>query len=127
MHKHLQTLVLTEVQRGILIHSFRLTAGQVGHGHGKRLLVVLDELRLCRVLTTPYSRRKHVVHRCLVVVLLNVYGTYCQLALLCRRVVEVLIVNSPFATNKVERTESQDDRMLEAGHEHTHETYAGEI
>ena len=72
MHKHLQSLVLSQVEVGVLIHRLCLTLGQLLYDESQCLLVVLHELRLRGVGHTTYSRRQHIVHRQLVGVLLDV-------------------------------------------------------
>ena len=72
MHEHLQTLILTDVQRGVLIYRLCLARTERCDGHGKRLLVVLHELRLRRVLSALDARRQNVVDGLLVSVLFYV-------------------------------------------------------
>ena len=72
MHEHLQTLILTDVQRGVLIYRLCLARTERCDGHGKRLLVVLHELRLRRILSALDARRQYVVDGLLVSVLFYV-------------------------------------------------------
>ena len=127
MHEHLQSLVLTHVDRRVLIHSLRLARSEIVDCHRQCLLIALYKLRLRGVLLARYARRQNVVDRCLVVVLLDVDGTHLKTSGRSRRVVEVLLVDTPLASNKVERTEAQHDGVLESGEEHTHETYRCEV
>ena len=46
MGEHLHTLVLSQVEGGVLIHTLRLTVTQVLHHHIQGLLVVLHQLWL---------------------------------------------------------------------------------
>ena len=127
VNEHLQTLVLSEVERCVLVHRLCLAGAERGDAHRECLLVVLHELRLRWVLSALDARRQDIVDRLLVVVLLDVHGAHHELARSGSRVVEVLLVDAPLTTHEVERSEAQHDRMLEACEEHTHEAHRGEV
>ena len=127
MHKHLHTTILTKVVSGILIYTLSLVARKVCQCHRQCLLVSLGKLRLSRVLLTTDAWRHHVVDRSLIIVLLNIHSCCGKGAATGSRVVESLLVYTPFATHKVETTKSQYDRMLETCEEHTHEADACEV
>ncbi|CDD05928.1 unknown [Prevotella sp. CAG:592] len=126
MHEHLQTLILSEVEVRVLVYCLCLTVREVCHLYVERLLVALCELRLRRVLLSTDARRQHVVHRHSVVVLLDVHGADCHLARLAAGT-ERLLIDAPLSPHEVEASESQNDRLLEVGEEHTHESYGGEV
>ena len=46
MGKHLQSFILTEIERGVFIHSLRLSMTQILYHHVERLLIILHELWL---------------------------------------------------------------------------------
>ena len=128
MHKHLQSLVLSQVEVGVLIHRLCLTLGQLLYDESQCLLVVLHELRLRGVGHTTYSRRQHIVHRQLVGVLLDVDICCFEFAGGCGGCSrEVLLVCAPFATHEVKATESQHYRFLPSREEHSHESYARQV
>ena len=107
MHKHLQTLVLAQVEVGVLIHRLCLALCQLLDDESERLLVVLHELRLRGVGHTAYSRRQHIVHGLLVGVLLDVDICCFEFAGGCGGGVgEVLLVCAPFSSHEVETTEA---------------------
>ena len=121
MHEHLQALVLSEVEGGVLIDTFRLSCAEVVDHDVECLLVALDELWLGGVLHTRDARRQYVVDRCLVVVLLDVDGADRHVAGVGCAVGEVLRINPPLSPDEVEASESHDDGLLEVGEEHAHE------
>ena len=126
MHKHLHVFVLAQVEVDIAIHGFRLAMLQFLHHHVQRLLVVLYQLWLRWVGYTTDAWRQHVVHRCLVVVLLDVYSTHLQHTTL-GPITQALLVDTPLAAHQVERTKAQHDRFLESRQEHTHKAHAGKV
>ena len=76
MDKHFQPFILTDVEGGVLIDGLRLSVAQILHHHVECLLIAFHQLWLCRILFTADSRRQHVVHRRLLVVLFNVHRTH---------------------------------------------------
>ena len=80
VHEHLQTLVLSEVERCVLVHRLRLACAERGYAHRECLLVVLNKLWLRGVLSALDARRQDIVDGLLVVVLLDVHGTHHELA-----------------------------------------------
>ena len=78
MDKHLQALILAQVQIGILIHSLRLALRQVLHGETERLLIILCKLGLTGVSDTGNARRQHIGHGLTVRILLHVDSTHLQ-------------------------------------------------
>ena len=127
MHKHLHALILPEVEGGVLVHSLRLAVTEVFDVHRQRLLVALYKLGLRGVLCSADAGRQHIIDGRLVVVLLNVDSTHRHLALLWSRGIERLVIHAPLAIDEVEIAKAQNDGLLEACEEHTHETYGCEI
>ena len=127
MDEHLHVLVLTEIERGLLIDGLRLSMLHVPHHHVQCLFVVLHKLWLRGVGGTADARRQHVIDGNLIVVLFNVHGTHHEFSRFRRRGVQTLFVNAPLSTHKVEASETQYDRLLETCHEHSHETHAREV
>ena len=128
MHKHLQVLILLQVQRGVLIDSLRLVLRQVFHHQAEGLLIALGQLRLAGVGHTADARRQHVGHRLAVGVFFHVDRTHRHRACLgSGRGHQVLLVLSPLATYQVEAAETQNNVFLEIGEEHTHEADAGKV
>ena len=119
--EHLNALVLAQVESGVLINGLGLARREVVDNEAQRLLVLLGKLRLGRILLTGDSRRQDVVHRRLVVVLLDVHRADGHASALVGRGVERLLVGAPFSAHKVERGETQYDRFLEVSEEHAHE------
>ena len=76
VYEHLQTTILSEVERRVLVYRLRLARPQVLHHHVERLFITLHQLRLSGVLCSVDARRQHVVHRLFVVILLDVYGAH---------------------------------------------------
>ena len=128
VNKHLQTLILSQVQVLVLIDRLRLVLREVLHRKAQRLLVALCKLRLVGVGHSGDAWRQHISHRLTVCVFLYVDGTHLQHARLgsCRSH-EVLLILSPLATHQVERAETQHDRLLESSQEHAHIANAGEV
>ena len=126
MDKHLQPLVLAQVECRVFIDCLRFAGRQIGHPHIQRLLVALHQLRLCGVELPRDAWRQHVVDGRLVAVLFYVHRTYGELTCLCG-IFQVLLIHTPLSTNKVERCKAQHNGVLEAGEEHTHETDGGEV
>ena len=124
--EHLHALVLSEVERRVLVHPLRLPVAEVLHHHVEGLLVTLHELWLRRVGDACDARGKDVVHWCLVVALLDVHCTHLERTRL-RTVRQTLPVHTPLPSHEVERTESQHDGLLESCEEHTHEPDACEV
>ena len=124
--EHLDALVLAQVERGVAIDGLRLAVAQVVHGQGQCLLVALHELRLRGVGVASDARRQHVVHGSLVVVFLDVHCAHHHFSGL-GGVVEVLLIDAPFAAHQVERAEAHDDWVLEIREEHTHEANRREV
>ena len=127
MHEHLHPFVMAQVDGGLLIHRFRLIGLQVGGNHLQRLLVALHQLGLRGIGDTGDSWRQHVVHRLLIVVLLDVHGTHVQHTTLGATRVETVFVETPFAAHQIQTTEAEYDGLLETRHEHTHEPDAGKV
>ena len=73
MHKHLQTLILAEVEVGVLIHGLGLSLGKLLDDEAESLLVVFNKLWLRRIGNTADTRRKDVVDGELVGMLLDVH------------------------------------------------------
>ena len=93
------------------------------------MFVRLHELALVGVGHAADARRQDIVDGQFLVVLLNVYGANLERAC-CRgrgAIVEALLVASPVGLDKVEGSETQDNRLLEARHVHTDEADGGEI
>ena len=128
VHIHLQTLVLAQVEVGVLVDGLRLVLRQVLHHQAERLLVVLRQLRLRGVGSTADARRQHVGHRLALSVLLNVDGAGLQQTRLGAGTgLQVLLVLAPLAADQVETAEAKHHRLLEASEEHTHETNRGKV
>ena len=128
MDEHLQALVLTQVEVGVLVDALRLTLSQVAHRQTEGLLVVLDELRLRGVSGTVDARRQGIGHGLAVGILLDVDGTHHHRSRLgTGSRLQTLLVLAPFAAHQVERAEAQHDRFLETGEVHTYETDGGEV
>ena len=127
MHKHLQALVLAQVERRILINALRLARGELVDIDIKGLLVVLYELGVVGILSASDTWWQHIVDRLLIAVLLDIDRSRRHRTCLCSAIVEVLLIDAPRATYEVEAAETQDDGMLEACEEHTHEADAREV
>ena len=127
VHEHLHVLILAEVEARVAIDSLRLTLLQVLHHHVERLFVALHKLWLGGVGDTTDTRWQHVIHRLFVVALLDVHGADLEHATFRCRGVETLFVDAPLATDEVQGTEAQHDRLLESRHEHTHEADTGKV
>ena len=129
MNEHLQVLVLAEVEVHGLIHAASIARRKVFDDDGECLLVFLSDLRLIWVGDTADARRQHVVHRSLVVVLLDVHSgsAYRSRHAWLLTSEEWLRVVAPFSTHEVEAGETQYDRLFEVGQIHTHEADAGEV
>ncbi len=121
MNKHLQPLILSEVEVRVLVNSLSLTVRQVSYLNVESLFVSLRKLRLSRVLLPSDSRRQDVVNRHSVVVLLDIHGADSHFSRLAAGR-ERLLVYSPFAPYEVETSETHHDRHLEVSQEHAHET-----
>ena len=127
VYEHLHPPVLAQVERGVAIHSLRLSMLQFLHHHVECLLIGLYELGLRGVCHTVNAWRQHVVHRCLVIVLLDVHGTHLHRTTLGTACTEALLVEAPLSAYEVEGSEAQYDGLLETRHEHTHEADAGQV
>ena len=127
MHEHLHPLILAQVDGGLLIHRLRLILLQVVDNHLQCLLVTLHQLGLPWVRHTTDTWWQHVVHRLLVVVLLNVHSIHDNRSRLSTTRAKTLLINAPLTSYKVETTQTKYDGFLETRHEHTHETDAGEV
>ncbi len=127
VHEHLHVLILAEVEGRVAIDGLRLTLLQVLHHHVERLFVALHKLWLRGVGDTTDTRWQHVVHGQLVVALLDVHGADLEHATFRCRGIETLFVDAPLATDEVQGTEAQHDRLLESRHEHTHEADTGKV
>ena len=125
MGKHLNTLILTKIESRILVYSLCFSTGQVLDNKAQSLFVGFHQLWLTRILFTTDARRQYVVDRSLLGIFLKIHGTSLQGTTRCST--QLLIISTPFTTYQVERSKAQDDRLLETGKEHTHETDAGEI
>ena len=125
MGKHLDALVLAEIEGRVLIYRLCLAMGQILHHQTQSLLVCLDKLWLRWVLLAADTRRKHIVDRCLLGIFLQTDCTRLQGS--ATGCTQRLVVGTPFAVHQVERTETEHDRLLEVGEEHSHEADAGEI
>ena len=125
MGKHLDTLILTEVESSILVYRLCLPTGQVLDNQAQSLLVGFNQLWLARILLTADAWRQDVIDRSLLGIFLKIHGTSLQGS--TRSCTQLLIISTPFTTYQVERTKAQNDRLLETSKEHTHETDAGEI
>ena len=125
--EHLHPFVLPQVERGILIDSLRLSMLHIPHHHIQGLLIVLHQLRLGGVCGTADAWRQHVVHRNLIIVLLDVDSAHGEGGGLCGRSVQALLIDTPLATHEVETSEAEHDRFLETRHKHSHEAHAGEV
>ena len=127
MGEHLHPLILTQIERRLTIHGLRLVVLQIPHHHLERLLIILYELGLRGVGGATDTWGQYVVHRRLVVVLLDIHGTHLHRATFCRRGAQTMLIHAPLTTHEVQTAETQHDRFLETRHEHTHETDAGEV
>ena len=125
MGKHLDTLILTEVESSILVYRLGFSTGQIPDNKAQSLLVGFNQLWLTRILLTTDAWRQDVIDRSLLGIFLKIHGTSLQGS--TRSSTQLLIISTPFTTYQVERTKAQNDRLLETRKEHTHETDAGEI
>ena len=126
--KHLQVLVLAQVEVGVLVDGLRLVLREVLHGEAEGLLVLLSELLLVGILHAADARRQDVGHRLALGVLLHVDGTHLHRSCLSTRTgLQVLLVLSPLTLHQVETAEAEGDGLLEARQEHTHEADGGEV
>ena len=125
MGKHLDTLILTEVEGSILVYRLSLSTGQVPDNKTQSLLVGFNQLWLARILFTADAWRQYVIDRSLLSIFLQIHGTSLQGS--TRSCTQLLIISTPFATYQIERTKAQNDRLLETSKEHTHKADAGEI
>ena len=122
MSKHLDALVLAQVERRVLIDCLCLPRTQILDGQAQCLLIRLDQLRLGWVLLTLYAWRQDVVDRGFLRIFLNADRTCLQCS--TSSGTQRLVVGTPCTTHQVKRTKTQDDWLLEVGQEHTHETDA---
>ena len=99
----------------------------IPHHHIQGLLIVLHQLRLRGVCGTADAWRQHVVHRNLIIVLLDVDSAHGEGGGLCGRSVQALLIDTPLATHEVETSEAEHDRFLETRHKHSHEAHAGKV
>ena len=128
MYEHLQVVVLSEVQVGVLVYGLRLVLREVLHDEAQRLLVLLGELWLVGVAHACDARRQDVGHWLSLGVLLYVDGAHLERSRLGSGAgLQVLLILSPGAAHQVERAETQDDVLVEAREEHTHEADGGEV
>ena len=127
MHKHLQTLVLPNVERSILVDGFRFFISQIMHRHGQSLLVALHKLWLWWVLLARDAWRKNVVYRCFIVVFLDTHCSYRHCPRRWSRVGKVLLILAPLSSHEVERSKAHNDRLFEVRKEHSHKANACEI
>ena len=127
--KHLQMLVVAQVERHGLIDGTRIAWSKILDGERERLLVFLCELRLLRVGHTADARWQDVVDRAFVVILLDVDRSCAQRTAHARLVAgeERLSIVSPLAAYEVQAGKAQDDGLGTMCEVHTHETYAGEV
>ena len=101
MNEHLQMLVATQVEGGVMINGLRLTLRDVSDHHAQCLLVSLGELWLRGVGDTRDAGRQHVVDRTAVVVLLDIDSADLKgTAIACSR--QWLVVDAPVASYEVE-------------------------
>ena len=127
MHKHLHSLVLAQVNDALLIHCLRLVLLQVVDDHLKSLFVALHQLGLRGVGNSTDTWRQHIVHWFLVAVFLDVHCTHVYGTPLGTTRFETVLVEAPLATYQVKTAEAEHDGFLEARHEQSHETDAGEV
>ena len=125
MGKHLNTLILTEVESSILVYRLGFSTGQIPDNKTQSLLVGFYQLWLTRILLTTDARRQDIIDRSLLGIFLKIHGTSLQGS--TRSSTQLLIISTPFTTYQVERSKAQNDRLLETRKEHTHETDTGEI
>ena len=125
MGKHLDALILAQIKGRILVNRLRLACAHILDHQTQRLLVRLNQLRLTRILFALDTRRQDIVDRCLLAVLFQTHAACVEgSATGCTK---RLVIGTPLAHHEVEGTETQHDRFLETGEEHTHEADAGEI
>ena len=127
--KHLQVLVAAEVERCILVDGTCIVGGQLLHGDGQCLLVVLQHLVLPRVDDAADAGRYDVVDGLFLVVLLKAHGRSAHRAAHVGGLagVEALLVGAPLGVHEVERCEAQDDGIFKVRHIHTHEANARKV
>ena len=73
MGKHLQAVVLAQVDVDVLVYGPCIARIQVGHFDAKCLFIILTELGLVGVNHTADARRQDVVHRFAITILLDVH------------------------------------------------------
>ena len=125
MGKHLDALILTQVEGGILVNRLGLTGTQILDHKAQRLFILLHQLRLRRVLSTTDARRKHIVDRSFLGIFLDAHRTCFQRTTIGST--ERLVVSTPGATYQIQSSETHHDRFLKIGKEHTHKADAGEV
>ena len=100
VYKHLQTLVLTQIEVRVLVDGFRLTLCEVLHDETERLLVVLNKLRLAGVSSTADAWRQGVGHWLAVCILFDVHSAHLHRARLSTYgCLQALLVLTPLATH----------------------------
>ena len=127
--EHLQVLVAAEVERCVLVDGACIVGGQLLHGDGQCLLVVLQHLVLPGVDDAADAGRYDVVDGLFLVVLLKAHGRGAHRAAHVGRLagVEALVVGAPLGVHEVERGEAQHDGIFKVRHIHTHEANAREV
>ena len=132
--EHLQVFVLSQVEVGGLVDGATIAVDEVLHGHLKCLLVDADGLCHSDDTFLLNAGRGDIRHGNAAVVLVNADGRDIKSGLVAdivgfilARGLDALRIGAPFAFYEVEGGETQHDRTLEFGQEHTHEADAGVV
>ena len=130
MHKHLHVSVETQIIACGAVYGTGIATGQPVDIQGHRLLVKLCVTAAGAVpFLTFYAGRQHIRHRLAGTVFLNIDRRDAERCLLTRTcciiagLKQFLSIFAPSGIHQVKCGKAQDDRLLKAVEEHTHESY----